>query len=164
MDKLPPGTLTVLSRTPLVLRSLLEGLPAQALATADEGGWTPRHIVAHLVDRQPVQRRRIDRTLEEERPFLPDEPESLEATGAMSRPLAGLVRVFAAAREGDMRVFEALSPTELDRRAVHEVAGELSIAEMVSHIAYHDLVHIRQVAGILAMTADAGRGAMRRFS
>ena len=62
-----------------------------------------------------------------------------------------------------MTMLRALTPDDLTRPGQHSVAGEVRIADIVHHIAYHDLLHIGQVAGLLAAPIEQRRGAMRMF-
>ena len=39
----------------------------------------------------------------------------------------------------------------------------ISVADVLNHVAYHDLLHIGQIAGLLAAPIEARRGAMRVF-
>ena len=38
----------------------------------------------------------------------------------------------------------------MDRRGRHELAGEISVADAIHHMAYHDLLHLAQASNLLA--------------
>jgi hypothetical protein len=46
---------------------------------------------------------------------------------------------------------------------VHSGVGEISIADVIHHVAYHDLIHIAQAARLASAPLEPLRGAMRPF-
>ena len=160
-----PGTLEVIAGTPAVLRALTARLPEAAVDARDGEGWSARDVVAHLLDRWPSQRGRVQKMLTEANPVILDEPEvaGLEASGLRERPLTWLLDEFERARAAEAVAFRALSASDLARPGQHSVAGPITIAELLNHVAYHDLTHVQQIAGTLALVPNAGRGAFGMF-
>lgn len=162
---LEPGTFEVIAGTASVLRALTASLP-EVMVDAREGeGWSARDIVAHLLDRWPSQRGRVRLMLTEAHPTLHDEDEvaGLEASGLRQRPLAWLLDEFERARAAEEATLRALTASDLARPGQHSVAGPITIAELLNHVAYHDLLHVQQIAGTLARVPNAGRGAFGMF-
>lgn len=157
---LEPGTLEVIASTASVLRALTAGLPAAILDARDGEGWSARDVVAHLLDRWPSQRARVQKMLAEVNPIILDEDEvtGLEASGLRNRPLAWLLDEFERARAAESATFRGLSASDLARTGQHSVAGPITVAELLNHVAYHDLLHVQQIAGTLALVPNAGRG------
>jgi hypothetical protein len=164
-DGLHEATLGIIARTPSVARSLLEDAPPATLAAPDEGGWSALTVVAHLVDRQPSQHQRIELMLSEDDPVILDEDEQagLEASGLLDRPLGALLELLASRQATHVARYERLTASELARGGRHSVAGPITIADLLNHRAYHDLVHVQQIASLLAAGPDATRGAMGMF-
>lgn len=162
---LEPGTLDVIASTPAVLHALTASLPEAILDARDGEGWSARDIVAHLLDRWPSQRGRVRLMLAEANPIILDEPEvaGLEASGLRQRPLAWLLDEFERVRAAEVATFRGLSASDLARTGQHSVAGPITIAELLNHVAYHDLLHVQQIAGTLALVPNAGRGAFGMF-
>lgn len=162
---LEPGTIEVIGSTPSVLRALTASLPDAILDARDGEGWSARDIVAHLLDRWPSQRTRVHKMLAEANPIILDEPEvaGLEASGLRERPLAWLLGEFERARAAEAASFRALTASDLARPGQHSVAGPITIAELLNHVAYHDLLHVQQIAATLALVPNAGRGAFGMF-
>jgi len=163
---LTPMTLPTLAATPVLLRALLGGLPeAVANDARDPGGWSVRDCLAHLLDRAPMQRRRVEAMLTEQHPTLMNEDEtaSLEASGFRLLPVPVLLDRFEALRVADVERYRGLTAADLARTGEHSVAGLTTVAEMLNHVAYHDLDHLRQAAATLATVAHEGRGAMQIF-
>ena len=72
-----------------------------------------------------------------------------------------LLDEYAAARAESMVWLRALAPDDFTRTGRHEVAGVIAVADVLHHIAYHDLVHIAQVAKLLSIPVEQRRGHMR---
>jgi len=166
MNGLEPGTLDVLAGTPATLRALLAGIPEEALSAPGAEGWSARDVVAHLASIQRtanVQRVRL--MIEHDNPLIPnvDEEETLAASGLRSRPTADALATFERERGEAMAMLRSLTAEDLLRRGRHQVAGDLTVADIVHHIAYHDLLHVGQVAALLAAPIEQRRGAMRMF-
>lgn len=162
---LEPGTLEVIARTPAVLRALTGGLPEAIVETRDGDGWSARDIVAHLLDRWPSQCGRVRLMLAEVDPVILDEDEiaGLKASGLAQRPLPWLLDEIERTRAAEADTFRTLTTADLARTGRHSAAGPITMAEMLNHVAYHDLVHIQQIAATLARVPNAGRGAFGMF-
>lgn len=159
------GSLEILAATPRAVRALLSVLPPEVLGLPDSGGWSAHDIVAHLVDRGRIQRERVDRLLAQPGTAIEDrdEQESLAASGLPAQPLATLLDILDRERANDVALYSRLRPFELDLRGVHSVAGEISVANLVNQAAYHDTMHLAQIAGAIGQSPAAGRGAFAMF-
>jgi len=163
-DVLAPGTLAVLAATPAVLEALFAGQPEQAVNRRGVEGWSAKDVLAHLVSIQPLTLvERVRAMVEGDVPSLPDIDEhlTLERSGLRDRPAPELVAKFTEERARAMAFLDSLTHDQLRRRGRHEVAGEISAADAIHHMAYHDLLHIAQAANLLAEPIERSRGAMR---
>jgi hypothetical protein len=165
MGAFEPATLEILAATPAALRVLLAGLPAAAVERADAGGWSARDVVAHLVDRGRIQRERVERLLAEPGATIEDldEQQTLASSGLRRRSLDELLALLERARREDVARYTALPDTAIARAGVHTVAGTITVAQLIHQAAYHDLLHLRQVAATLASFPGAGRGPLAMF-
>jgi uncharacterized damage-inducible protein DinB len=157
--------LAILAGVPRALRALLGGLPEEiALAPAAEG-WSPRDVVAHLLTvRDLGGMARIRRVVEQDEPRIEpyDETAALQASGYRERPLGWLLLEFERKRREDVEWLRTLDEATLGRRGLHGEYGPVTAGELLHHIAYHDLDHLRQVASMLMPALDAGRGNMQK--
>jgi hypothetical protein len=163
---LDPAALEVLATTPAVLRAMLGRLPEATASAPGAEGWSPKDVVAHLASRQrPAVMARVGAILAQPGAVLPDVPEeaSLAESGLRVRPMDEVLETFAELRAEAMTLLRAIEPAQLDLRGTHEVAGEVSVAEIINHLGYHDLLHIEQVARLLYTPIERERGAMRMF-
>ncbi|HEX5480049.1 MAG TPA: DinB family protein [Dehalococcoidia bacterium] len=163
---LEPGTIERYAATPGVLRALTAGLPAAVVEAPGPEGWSPKDVVAHLTSIQRTANiRRVTMMLEADDPLIPgiDEAEVLESSGQRQRRLPALLDQFERERAEGVALLRRLTADELARTGRHSVAGALTIADVVHHIAYHDLLHVGQIAALLAAAVEQRRGAMRIF-
>jgi hypothetical protein len=163
---LHPASLDVLTSTPALLRSMLAPLPAAAIESRGGEGWSPKDIVAHLLSISPqAALERVRLMLEHDNPMIPnvDEEATLAASGMRSWPLPRLLDEFAVERGERMSRLTHLSDVELRRPGRHSVAGVITVADVINHVAYHDLLHVAQIAQLLAAPIEERRGAMRMF-
>jgi hypothetical protein len=161
---LDPAAMATLARTPAVLRSMLEGMPEAAITTPGAEGWSPKDVVAHLLSiHYAASVQRVKWILENAVVPNVDEDETLRASGMRDWPLSRLLDEYATARAEAMVWLRELTPEQLARTGQHQVAGTITVADVVHHIAFHDQLHIAQVAQLLSVPLEQRRGAMRMF-
>jgi hypothetical protein len=155
----------VLRSTPSVMRAMLEPLGDELVAVPGREGWSARDVVSHLMTRQrPAIIGRVSAVLAEPGGVIPDVAGELMAVeGYRARALGELLDEFAAGRAEAVALLEKVTPEQLEWRGVHSGVGEISIAEIIHHVAYHDLVHVSQAARLLHRPLEPLRGAMRVF-
>ena len=157
--------IAVLASTPEVMRSMLASLPDELVAAPDSDGWSARDVVGHHASRQePAIVGRVRAILDRPGGPIPDVPASLmNREPFRARPFDVLLAEFAAGRAEAVALLDELTPEQMSWRGTHSGLGELSISEVIHHVAYHDLVHIAQAAHLAARPLEELRGGMRRF-
>ena len=153
-----------LARTPKVLDALLRGLDERA-ARRSEGGetWSPFDVVGHLIHGEEtdwIPRARIVLEHGEARPFDP-----YDRFAQMAQPKAATLDaeldLFAARREQSLAALAALDLRDADlaRTGMHPALGIVTLGQLLSTWVVHDLVHLRQVARLLALEQRGEVGA-----
>ncbi len=144
-----------IARTPGVLRALLEGLDdAAATRRYAPGSFSPYHVLGHLVinEREDwVPRIRIILEHGEARPFDAfDHNATIEPSDGP--PAAELLEEFVNLRAESVAVLDGLSLTaaDLERAGTHPSLGRVTLGELVSAWAAHDLHHTSQICKGLA--------------
>lgn len=142
-----------LEATPDILRLLLEPL------TAGEAEWKPapnRFSIAEVLEHlSHVEghcfRLRVDRMTTEENPELdPYDPDEYAAAGAYSgRSAEDSFDHFEDQRMDNLDFLKSLPEEAAGRTGVHRRMGPLTVEQIVSEWAFHDLGHIRQIAEII---------------
>jgi hypothetical protein len=157
--------IAVLSSTPSVMRAMLGPLSDELIAAPGADGWSARDVVAHLFQRQrPAIYGRVSAILEQPGGPIPDVPQNLmDPQPLRSKPFADLLAEFEEGRRACIELLRAVTPEQLTLRGVHSSIGELSIADVIHHTAFHDLVHIAQAAELAGAPLEPLRGAMRQF-
>jgi DinB superfamily len=162
-----PETTALLERTPRVVRSLLDGLPDAWLGTPDSaGGWTPPDVVGHLISAElddwiP----RVEMILRDgaTRPFEPfDRFAHVERDRGV--PLTALIDRFEELRARSLtRLGELVHDEDLDRTGLHPELGEVTLRQLISTWAVHDLDHVAQVYSALAGSHDRAVGGWKAY-
>jgi hypothetical protein len=161
-----PAALDVFGSTPATLRELLGKLPEEAVSTPGDEGWSAKDVVAHLVSLYgPTLVDRIRPILDRDEPPIAnaDEAAILEASGLRAKPLAELLDQLERQRRDAVAWLRGLSDEQLRRVGIHSAAGRVSVADLIHHKAWHDLLHVEQVCKLIAVPLDEHRGAMRVF-
>ncbi|WP_412060490.1 DinB family protein [Rubrivirga sp. IMCC45206] len=142
-----------LARTPAVLSALLADLPADWL-DADDGPdtWTPRQVVAHLVDGERTDWTvRARRMLAETAPRFAPYDRDASLADADRQPVADLLDAFAGARAENVAWLRAtVTPGDLDRTGVHPGFGIVTLRQLLATWVAHDHGHLVQIARTLA--------------
>lgn len=147
--------LPVLRRTPGVLRALLLDLPETwTTATEGPGTWSPYDVVGHLIHGERANwMTRIEHLLEQgtASPFPPFDREAMFAA-SMGRSLRELLDTFDDLRKNNLDRLVSLGLTADDwaRQGRHPEFGLVTLRQLVSTWAVHDLDHIGQIVRVMA--------------
>jgi hypothetical protein len=161
-------TTDLLRRTPDVLRALLTGLPEDWTDTADvpENGWRPRDVIGHLITGELTDWiERTQRILEHGTSLPFDRFDRLAHTDRdTDATLDELVEHFARLRAENLaRLHELVTDADLDRRGMHPSLGEVTLRELLSTWAVHDLDHVSQIFAGMAGSHDAEVGPWKAY-
>ena len=145
--------LDVLRETPEAARRAIEGLTPQQLRQAEAPGkWSIAQVLQHLADSDLVWGWRVRLILAQDRPPITGYDQDLWAdrlhyADADADQALEELRVL---RRGNLRLIERATPQDLKRVGVHSERGEESVEYLCGLYAGHDLLHLRQIARILA--------------
>ncbi|MFQ5550848.1 MAG: DinB family protein [Gemmatimonadales bacterium] len=156
-----------LTATPGILRHWLAGLPSRMLLLRTEGpdSWSPIEIVGHLIHGERTDwiarvRHILECRTEPFPPFdrlgmLDDEP----------RPIEDMLDEFATIRNSNLQKLDAFSigSEQLSMTGQHPELGEVSLGQLLSAWATHDLNHIAQIARVLAKNNLVAIGPWRAY-
>ena len=127
-----------------------DGVPSEALTAIEQ--------LCHVRDIEiEGYQRRIERTLAEDNPFLPSIDTDFLARDRRygesnaHEALAG----FRAARRGTIEIVERLVPEQLDRPAVFEGYGPVTLRGLIHYLCSHDQQHL---AGLQWLLGKIGSG------
>ncbi|HKN17380.1 MAG TPA: DinB family protein [Candidatus Sulfotelmatobacter sp.] len=145
----------VLTRTPAALDALLRGMP-NIWVRNNEGkdSWSAFDIVGHLIVGERTDwmlRARMILQNGEARPFDPFD-RFAQVKETQGKSLEQLLDDFARLRKENLAALQALSlqPEDLNRRGKHPALGAVTLSELLSTWAVHDLTHLHQVSRVMA--------------
>ena len=159
---------SVLERTPSVLRAMLGGLSAQ-WTERDEGPetWSPFVIVGHLIHGERtdwITRARIIVEQGADRRFAPYDrfAQFRESAG---KSLDALLDEFAAVRRENLETLAGwhLSEDQLEQTGEHPEFGRVTLRQLLATWVTHDLGHIAQIARVMAKQYRDAIGPWRAY-
>jgi hypothetical protein len=160
--------LPILARTPRVLRTLLQDLPAPWLdATEGPDTWNPFDVVGHLIHGDRTDWiPRVEHMLAhgDAIPFPPfDRFAQFEAS--KGKTLAELLNTFAELRAANVQRLTALAltPEDLRRRGQHPTLGPVTLGQHLASWPVHDLDHLVQVARVMGRQYTEAVGPWRQY-
>jgi DinB superfamily len=155
MDHTLHQTISLLGRTPAALNALLRDLP-ESWTSRNEGEntWSPFEIVGHLIHAERtdwMSRAKIVLQFGETQPFEPFDRWG-QVREIQGKSLGQLLDEFARLRSENLAELRALSlrPEDLERRGRHPSLGVVTLSQLLSTWAVHDLTHLHQISRAMA--------------
>lgn len=145
----------VLSRTPLVLETLLTGLSNEWIHNNEgPGTWSPFEVVGHLIVNEETNflpRTQLILSDEVSKVLMPiDMTAHLERF--RGRSMETIIKEFKDLRAQNLQTLQSLhiSNNELSKTAMHPKVGEVKLSHVLSTWVAHDLIHIGQITRTMA--------------
>lgn len=153
MDFSLDDAIPVLERTPAVVSSLLESLPAgwlDARETAE--AWSPREIINHLIWGERTDWIPRARIILAQGPHRRFQPFDRFAELQNDRPLDDLLEELDQLRAGNLATLRGwnLKPKDLDLTGEHPGLGTVTLRQLLATWVAHDLTHIAQITRTMA--------------
>jgi DinB superfamily len=155
MDHNLDHTIALLTRTPIMLNTLLRDLPdAWTLGREGEKTWSPYDIIGHLIHGELTDWiPRAKRILEfgESKAFEPFDRLAQERE-SKGKSLPQLLDEFARVRAVNINQLCALNlqPSDFERRGRHPALGVVTLSQLLATWATHDLTHLHQLSRVMA--------------
>lgn len=161
-------SIVLLSRTPLILRSLLDGLPDPWVNNNDGGHtWSPYDIVGHLIHGEKtdwIPRARIILSDQKDKTFVPFDrfAQNEESKG---KSIEQLLSEFSKLRAENVEELKAMNITseKLKMTGIHPELGVATLAQLLATWTAHDLNHIRQMTRVMARNYKEEAGPWRAY-
>jgi hypothetical protein len=158
----------ILSKTPLVLSSLLNNLSREWIEnTENSEDWSVFDVVGHYIHGEEtdwIPRAEIILKQGENITFQPfDRFAQFETSKGKS--LAELLESFAQLRKKNLEILNLwnLTDEQLGLKGIHPELGEVNLAQLISTWVVHDLTHIRQISAILARKYTENVGVWKEY-
>jgi FMN phosphatase YigB (HAD superfamily) len=146
--KTPEAILAIMASTPGVLYSLLNELREDQWSiepTSED--WAVIEVLCHLRDTEiEIHHMQIEMLLEKSKPFIPRPDAGVWAKQRkyLSENGPAALRAFAAARMKTLNTLRGLAEDVWSRQARHAIFGPTDFREIISFMAEHDRMHVRQ--------------------
>jgi len=158
----------ILERGPGTVDQMLRGLPDEWVR-ATEGGdtWSCYDVVGHLIHGEVTDwlpRARIILEHGESRTFEPfDRLAQLKED--RTQPIERLLDRFKEVREQNLNALRGmhLSSEDLSRTGIHPADGIVTLSQLISAWAVHDLTHISQISRVLAKQYETEVGPWKAY-
>ncbi|HUC54937.1 MAG TPA: DinB family protein [Candidatus Cybelea sp.] len=150
-----PQTVSLLTRTPAALNTLLRELPENwTFGNEGEGTWNVFDIVGHLIHGERTDwmpRARMILQFGETKAFAPFDRWGQERE-TDDKSLPQLLDEFARVRSESLDELRALNlrPEDLARRGRHPALGVVTLSQLLATWAAHDLTHLHQISRVMA--------------
>jgi hypothetical protein len=147
--------LSVLTRTPATLDTLLRGLPeAWTAATEGPGTWSPYDVIGHLIHGERADWMPRLAIILEHGPARPFDPFDREAQfrESQAKSLSTLLDEFGELRRDNLARLRALNlqPAQFELQGTHPALGPVTLRQLLATWTAHDLAHILQVSRVMA--------------
>jgi len=159
--------LVILASTPAKLKQELSSMSLKEMKTRPAPNkWSVQEVLAHLADAEEIgMRSRVAAMIEAQNPLLPafdQEKRGEEMKYNRIHPLKSLAHL-ARQREANVKWLRTLKPGQMKRRGTHSKVGEISVEELVTEWAFHDLGHLKQILEIKRNALFPRIGNMRAY-
>jgi hypothetical protein len=141
--------LLLLEKTPILLETMLRDVPPAVLRWKPSAErWSITEVLGHLSDIETVYADRTRRMVTEDTPAL----EKFDAAGTVVAgdyapgTAMGNLAFFVKMRRSTIILLRSIPADAADREAVHAELGSITLHQMLSEWASHDLGHLRQIA------------------
>jgi DinB superfamily len=158
----------LLNRTPQALKELLHGLPKTSTESNEgENTWSPFDVIGHLIYGEQVNwipRAKMILEFGEAKVFEPfDRFAQFEAS--KGKTMEDLLEEFEDIRQENIRTLKNMNLTleDLQRRGHHQEFGRVTLGELLSTWAAHDLDHVVQISRTLAKGYREAIGPWRAY-
>jgi hypothetical protein len=148
-------TISLLSRTPAVLNTLLGDLPETwTLRNEGDNTWSAFDIVGHLIHGERTDWMPRTRTILQSGEAQTFEPFDRwgHVRESQGKSLGQLLEEFAGLRSGNLSELRAMNlrQEDLERRGRHPALGVVTLSELLATWAAHDLTHLHQISRVMA--------------
>ena len=157
----------ILASTPDKLKREIASMSSQEMKRRPAANkWSVQEVLAHLDDIEEIgMRARVAAMIERDNPILASidqEKRAGEMEYNRKNPLKSLAS-FVRQRQANVKWLNKLRPAQLKRGGRHQKVGEISVEELVTEWAFHDLGHIKQILEIKRYALYPRIGNFRAF-
>lgn len=158
----------LLSKTPKILKIMLEGLPYEWIKNNEgENTWSPYDVLGHLIHGEKtdwIPRAKIILQEGQSKVFQPfDRYAQFEESKGKS--LGELLTIFESLRQENLKLLKkmALTPQDLRKTGKHPELGEVNLEQLLATWVAHDQDHLVQICRTIAKQYKEEVGVWRAY-
>lgn len=156
----PEKALRSIRRTPVILSAILRDVTVERGQTMTDGpgGWSAVETVGHLYDWEQLTLERTQQMLHEDVPVLAGRNQEtlVKERDYAHQDVHIVLSQYVEVRKQFIALLEGLSEDQWERRGIHPQFGSVTITELATNAAVHDVNHIEQVARTLGLAEALG--------
>ena len=138
---------------PVVIERLFRAIPsARREVPTGEGRFSPREVLAHLADWEPILRSRISTAVESPGSRVPvydEDRMAIDHRYNESDP-EEQIRLFAVERAKTTGLIKGLQPGQRSSTVIHPERGEISVDDIIGMLIGHDMYHVEQLSAAIS--------------
>lgn len=148
-------SIEILSRTPTILETMLNGLSEEwVMNNEGENTWSPYDVIGHLIHGEKtdwIPRAKIILSDATDKTFVPFD-RFAQLKEDQTKPIENLLEEFKALRANNLKELKSLQiqDSNLSETGTHPELGVVRLQELLSTWVVHDLGHIAQVSRVMA--------------
>jgi|SRR6185312_8548958 len=161
-----PDIIALLSRTPTALNALLRDLPETwTRRNEGENTMTAFDVVGHLIHGECTNWMPRAKMILEQGETQPFPPFDRWGYGQSEKSLGQLLDEFSSARVESLETLRSFNvrAEDMERRGLHPALGTVTLGQLLSTWAAHDLTHLHQISRIMAHQCRQTVGPFSRF-
>lgn len=158
----------ILSRTPFVIETLLDGLH-EDWTKNNEGPetWSPYDIIGHLIHGEKTDwmiRTELILSNESDKTFSPFD-RFAQFENSKGKTLKQLLDEFKELRKKNIALLleKKITPDDLNKKGMHPALGEVTLSQLLSTWVAHDLGHIAQITRVMAKQYKIAVGPWKEY-
>lgn len=161
-------SIEILERTPQVLKTLLEGLSDEWIFNNEgEETWSPFDVLGHLIHGEKtdwIARMEIILSDKDDKTFTPFD-RFAQFEESKGKTLLQMLKEFEDLRKRNLITLKSKNITseDLTRKGMHPALGQVTLENLLSTWAVHDLGHIAQITRVMAKQYIDEVGPWREF-
>jgi len=162
-----PPEIAILEQTPIIIEKvLIAATPNELHWKPSADRWSIGEVLGHLVDVEKLMRGRVQLMAKEKDPAIPPyDQNAVHQTGKYGEKTAlDFLRDFCHERDQTVTWLRYQPATLGARTGRHAQIGPVTVAQVLSEWAFHDLGHLRQISELYRARAFWPRlGAAQRY-
>lgn len=161
-------SIEILTRTPIVLENLIDGLSEEWVHNNEgENTWSAFDVLGHLIHGEKtdwIQRLQIILSDGSEKTFTPFD-RFAQFEESKDKTIRQLLDEFNIARKKNIEILQAQNINEdtLNRKGIHPVFGEVTLKQLLATWTAHDLGHIAQITRVMAKQYTSQVGPWKEY-